>query len=66
MKTPTPYTLSEAIRLIELQGKQVEFIEYEDGSGVKFNYRLKGETQQRFTDLSNMVDSIITGYGTKP
>jgi hypothetical protein len=66
MKTPTPYTLSEAIRLIELQGKQVEFIEYEDGSGVKFNYRLKGETQQRFTDLSNMVDSIIIGYGTKP
>jgi hypothetical protein len=63
----TPYTLIEAIRSIEFQGgKQVEFIEYEDGSGVKFNYRLKGETQQRFVDFSNMVDSIITRYGTKP
>jgi hypothetical protein len=63
----TPYTLIEAITMIELfGGKQVVFIEYEDGSGTKFNYRLKGETQQRFTDLSNLADRVVTKYGTKP
>jgi hypothetical protein len=63
----TPYILIEAITMIELfGGKQVVFIEYEDGSGTKFNYKLKGETQQRFTDLSNLADRVVTKYGTKP
>jgi hypothetical protein len=65
--TTARYELIEAIRMIELHGgKQVISIGYEDGSGVKFNYMLKDETKQRFIDFSNMVDRIVTRYGTKP
>lgn len=30
----------------------IQMIEFEDGSGTKFNYRLKGEKENRFIDLS--------------
>ena len=30
----------------------IQMIEFEDGSGTKFNYRLKGEQKNRFIDLS--------------
>lgn len=30
----------------------IQMIEFEDGSGTKFNYRLNGETKNRYIDLS--------------
>ena len=50
-------TLKEAISIIEdvhpsrCEPKYVMMIEYEDGSLFKFNYRLIGETKNRFIDL---------------
>ena len=43
------YTLAYAIECLEKAlKKQIVFIEYEDGSGKTFNYRLAGETRNRF------------------
>jgi hypothetical protein len=50
-------TLQEAIKEIEKQHfafqLPIQMIEFEDGSGFKFNYRLKGENKNRFIDLKN-------------
>jgi len=46
--------LQQAIGLIELglhKGKALGMIEFEDGSGQCFNYRLLGDKQARFVDL---------------
>ena len=50
-------TLGEAVCIIAnnknlSHNKEVMMIEYEDGSFMKFNYRLNGETDYRFVDLS--------------
>lgn len=37
--------------------KEVSMIEFEDGSGYKFNYMLVGETKPRFADLSFVMKS---------
>jgi len=50
-------TLIQAIQTIEKQCYKfqlpVQKIEYEDGSGFKFIYRLNGEKKDRFVDYSN-------------
>jgi len=43
------YTLAYAVEILETASKKsIVFIEYEDGSGKTFNYRLVGETKNRF------------------
>lgn len=47
--------LYQAAHIIEnIFKKELEYIEFEDGSGVKFNYRLKGERQNNFINLKNI------------
>jgi hypothetical protein len=50
-------TLQQAITEIEKRHfayqLPLQMIEFEDGSGYKFNYRLKGENNNRFIDLKN-------------
>ena len=49
MKNNYHYTLAYAIEILEkASNKSVVFIEYEDGSGTTFNYRLEGEGKNRF------------------
>lgn len=46
--------LYQAAHLIqEIYKTDVDFIEFEDGSGVKFNYRLKGQSKKSFINLKN-------------
>jgi len=43
------YTLAYAVECLEKASKKpVVFIEYEDGSGKTFNYRLMGEMKNRY------------------
>lgn len=57
-------TLTEAICIIDdiinsksgLKHKQVTSIEFEDGSGHKFNYSVDCENEKRFIDLSEWVE----------
>lgn len=48
-------TLQEAIKEISKQHFSfqlpIQMIEFEDGSGRKFNYRLNGETKNRFIHI---------------
>lgn len=47
------YTLSQAIKVIEKHtGLQLSAIQFEDGSGHKFNYIPAGNNGWRFIDLS--------------
>lgn len=47
------YTLSQAITVIEKHtGLQLSAIQFEDGSGHKFNYIPAGNNGWRFIDLS--------------
>jgi len=47
--------LYQAAHIIEnIFKKELEYIEFEDGSGVKFNYRLKGEREKNFINLKNI------------
>ena len=47
--------LYQAAHLIqEIYKTDVDFIEFEDGSGVKFNYRLKGQSKKSFINLKNI------------
>ena len=47
--------LYQAAHIIEnIFKKELEYIEFEDGSGVKSNYRLKGERQNNFINLKNI------------
>lgn len=46
--------LYQAAHIIqEIYKMDVEYIEFEDGSGVKFIYRLKGQRQNSFINLKN-------------
>lgn len=51
-------TLDQAIKEISKQHFSfqlpIQMIEFEDGSGTKFNYRLKGETKNRFVNLNKV------------
>lgn len=50
----------QAARIIEaMYKKDVIFIEFEDGSGFKFNFRLLGEREKKFINLKNIK------YGTE-
>ena len=50
------YTLAYAIECLEKASKKsVVFIAYEDGSGKNFNYRLAGETKNRFVRFTQFV-----------
>ncbi len=54
-----PYTLITAIQQIEATTqKKVMMIEFEDGSGYKFNCRFKGEREETFIDLSPKVQRM--------
>lgn len=49
------HRLWQAAQIIEaMHKKPLEMIEFEDGSGQKFNYRLSGETEKRFINLKNV------------
>ena len=49
MKNKYYYTLAYAIECLEkATNKTVTFIEYEDGSGTTFNYKLEGDSRVRF------------------
>ena len=54
----TIMTLEQAIKQIEKKHYSfqlpIQMIEFEDGSGTKFNYRLKGETKNRFIHLQQI------------
>ena len=47
--------LYQAAHIIEnIFKKELEYIEFEDGSGVKFIYRLKGQSKKSFINLKNI------------
>lgn len=51
-------TLIEALLEIKkaVPMHEVVFIEFEDGSGMKFNYRFKGDKTNRFIDFTKRND----------
>lgn len=52
-------TLQDAINLIEIKHfEKVVKIEFEDGSGHKFNYRLKGESKDRFINIKEKFADV--------
>jgi hypothetical protein len=60
--------LYQAAHIIQSIFKQdVIFIEFEDGSGVKFNYRLKGQSERSFINLKNIIykDSSVRNIVSK-
>ncbi len=60
--------LYQAAHIIQSIFKQdVIFIEFEDGSGVKFNYRLKGQSGRSFINLKNIIykDSSVRNIVSK-
>ena len=45
-------TLAQAIEVLESKHQaKIGMIEFEDGSGYKFNYRILGEQKNKFIDL---------------
>ena len=53
-------TLEQAIKVIESQyQKKVAMIEFEDGSGYKFNYRLMGEQKNRFISIQPQTNEFV-------
>lgn len=52
-------TLTMAISKLEkmFPTQSVSMIEFEDGSGSKFNYRLSRETKNRFIDFTQHIDT---------
>ena len=54
-------TLANAIEVLESKHqKPLAMVEFEDGSGYKFNYRLMGEQKNKFIDL--WVDDYFKQY----
>lgn len=57
-------TLSEAQQIIEAihtvlrTGSQLKMIEYEDGTGMRFNYKLMHDTYPRFINLRPYYDKL--------
>ncbi|MEY4571506.1 MAG: hypothetical protein RLZ10_717 [Bacteroidota bacterium] len=55
--------LYQAAHIIESMYKRdVTFIEFEDGSGVKFNFKLKGEDKKQYINLKNIHYKEIKNY----
>lgn len=56
-------TLAQAITEIEKKHYSfqlpIQMIEIEDGSGMKFNYRLKGEQKNRFIDFTPKTNEFV-------
>jgi hypothetical protein len=49
------HTIWQAAQIIQAIYKtEVVMIEYEDGSGHKFNFRLKGQAGKQFINLKNI------------
>lgn len=47
--------LLKAVEMIQKKfGKKLSMIEFEDGSGYKFNYKLFGEQDKKFIDFKKM------------
>jgi hypothetical protein len=54
-------TLTQALALLEAKHKaKLSMIEFEDGSGYKFNYRIFGEDKNKFIDL--WADDFLKQY----
>lgn len=50
------HTIWQAARIIEsIYKTEVVMIEFEDGSGQKFNFRLKGQAGKQFVNLKNIL-----------
>jgi hypothetical protein len=51
-------TLTMAIKKLETMfpSKTIAMIEFEDGSGSKFNYRIQGEQKNRFIDFTQEIN----------
>jgi len=53
-------TLAQALDKIEKKHLlPVQMIEFEDGSGYKFNYRLTGEQNNRFISFQPKVNEFV-------
>ena len=49
------HKLWQAAQIIEaMYGKTVTMIEFEDGSGHKFNFKIQGEDKKQFINLKNV------------
>ncbi len=60
--------LYQAAQIIQSIFKQeVVLIEFEDGSRVKFNYRLKGQSGRSFINLKNIIykDNSVSNIVSK-
>ena len=57
-------TLIEALLKIKqaIPMHDVVMIEQEDGSGMKFNYRLKGEKNNRFVDFTKRDNPFVERF----
>lgn len=55
------YSLKQAIQIIESlnPGKEVGYIEYEDGSKTTFIYRFFSEKGNRFIRINNKVQKVV-------
>lgn len=54
-------TLQQAITEIEkIHQSKIQMIEFEDGSGYKFNYRLFGDTKNKFINLK--INKVIQKF----
>jgi hypothetical protein len=54
-------TLVQAVNVLEAKfQKKLAMIEFEDGSGYKFNYRILGEQKNKFIDL--WADDFLKQY----
>lgn len=54
-------TLAQAVEVLESKHQaKIQMIEFEDGSGYKFNYRLMGEQKNKFIDL--WTDDYLKQY----
>lgn len=57
-------TLIEALVQIKqaIPTHNVVMIEQEDGSGMKFNYRLEGEKKNRFVDFTKWKNEFVEQF----
>jgi hypothetical protein len=54
-------TLLQAVNVLEAKHQaKLAMIEFEDGSGYKFNYRIMGEQKNKFIDL--WADDFLKQY----
>lgn len=51
----TAKLLEGAVLIAQLMGKEVTAIQFEDGSGYKFNYQLDNSCEWKFIDMSRQL-----------